>query len=72
MKIIGKKGKNTILEVTEYELKAIKTALLEWQLIENETFNPVKNFGYVFDRLARAENKFKELPLYNQVKKLKE
>lgn len=72
MKVLGKRKQNLILEVTPYEYEAIRTALLEWQIVENDTSKPVKKFGIVFDRIDKAMDKFDSLPEYKDNLQLSE
>lgn len=70
MKIWGKRKKNYVLEVTPFELEAIKTALFEWQGVEEETSTPDRRFDLVFGRIARSAGVFDLLKPYNRPKEL--
>lgn len=72
MKIWGKRKKNYILEVTPYELDAIKTALFEWQGVEDDCVEPDRRFDLVFGRIARTAGVFDLLKEYKRPKALPE
>jgi hypothetical protein len=63
MKILGRKGKNFILEVTPKEMETFRIALFEWQEVENCTSVPVKSFGRLLDRIYTAVHHFNNLPV---------
>lgn len=70
MKVHGKKGKNLIIEVTEYEMEAITTALSEWSAIELECVEPDRSFGKVLNRVHKQVSWFESLPIIRDFKKL--
>jgi hypothetical protein len=71
MRILGRRKKNTILEVTPKEFDAIRVALYEWQGVEDQTTSPAREFEKVLRRIYKAIDKFESLPVVkDETKKL--
>ena len=68
MKVHGKKGKNYLVELTPYEMETIRTALMEWQEVEDTCVKPVRSFSKVFKRVDVAIDNFESLPLIKNLK----
>lgn len=68
MKVLGMKGKNSIIEVTEKELETIRTALSEWQGVEDCTSKPAKEFGRLLNKVCSEVQKYEQLPFLKHKK----
>jgi hypothetical protein len=66
MRVLGKRKKNIILEVTPKEMDTITTALGEWAMVEEDTMKPDKSFDKLERKIYKEQGRFESLTLLNQ------